>query len=57
MPREKRGSVIYYSDGTIRTRKGTVVPKVLVYRGRQYILAGATGSRKDAERSAAGYRR
>ncbi len=57
MAREKRGSIIYNSAGEVKTRRGVLVPRYLIFRGRQYTLVGATGSKREAERSAAGWRR
>ena len=57
MAREKRGSIVYNSTGGVKTRKGTPVPRYLTFRGRPYALVGATGSKREAGRSAAGWRR
>jgi len=57
MARAKRGSIVWSSSGSVRTPKGVPVSRYVIFRGRRYTLVGATGSRKEAERSAAGFRR
>ena len=57
MSREKRGSLLWSSSGSVNTLKGTPVDRDITFRRKRYSLVGATGSRKEAERSAAGYRR
>ncbi len=54
--RAGRGYIIWHSDGSVRTKKGTPVSRRITFRGRTYLLVGATGSKREAERSAAGYR-
>jgi hypothetical protein len=55
--RAGRGHIIWYSDGSVKTKKGTSVSKYLTFRGRRYTLVGATGSKREAESSATLYRR
>lgn len=57
MARAKRGSIIWYSDGSVKTVKGKPVARQIINRHRTYKLVGATGSLREAERSANGYRR
>ncbi len=55
--RASRGSIVFRADGSVRTKKGVPVPRRVTFRGRVYTLTGATGSGKEAKRSAASYRR
>jgi hypothetical protein len=52
-----RGHIVNYSDGSVKTKKGVIVSKRIKYRGTTYTLVGATGSKREAENSAAGYRK
>jgi len=55
--RAGRGHIIWHSDGSVTTKKGVPVERRIRFRGKAYLLTGATGSKKEAERSADGYRR
>ena len=55
--RAGRGHIIWSSDGTVRTKKGVQVKRYTTFRGRRYTLVGATGSKAEANRMAAGYRK
>lgn len=52
-----RGQIVYSSNGTVKTVKGVPVKRYINFRGKRYTLAGAVGTKKEAERSAANYRR
>ena len=56
MARAGRGHILWYSDGSIKTKKGVAVSRRINYRGRRYTLVGATGSIREAGNSARGWR-